>query len=120
MGSQAFVERIGDLLRDRSQTEGLPELKRLRSRPSLDRILGEVAQHFGCEAECWSPGRRSDDAARALAAYLARARFGYSATAIAKRLGYRGPSSVSHAVRRVEKGSDVLRKAAAQLEEKLN
>jgi hypothetical protein len=31
-------------------------------------------------------------------AYLARSRFGYSATAVARRLGYRGPSGVSQAV----------------------
>jgi len=34
---------------------------------------------------------RSDDAARALAAYLGRSRFGYRATAVPERLGYRGP-----------------------------
>jgi chromosomal replication initiation ATPase DnaA len=50
---------------------------------------------------------------------LARCRFGYSATAIAERLGYRGPSSVSHSVRRIEKAPDKLRKIADKLEAKL-
>lgn len=59
LGSQAFVDRIRDLLRGRSEAEDVPELKRLRSRPSLDRILGEVARYFDCKQQCWSAGRRS-------------------------------------------------------------
>ncbi len=120
LGSEAFVDRIRHLLRDRSEAEGVPELKRLRSRPSLDQILAEVATYFDCPEECWSPGRRSDEAARAMAAYLARCRFGYSATAVADRLGYRGPSSVSHAVRRIEKSTAALKAVAADLEAKLS
>ena len=54
LGSQAFVDRIRDLLRGRSEAEDMPERKRLRSRPSLDRILGEVARYFDCKQECWS------------------------------------------------------------------
>jgi putative transposase len=120
VGSQAFTARIGDLLRERHELPGVPELKRLRSRPALDRIVAEVARHFGCDVACWSPGRRSDDATRAVAAYLARCRFGYSATAVAARLGYRGPSSVSHAVRRVEKGPASLQRVAVRLEKELS
>jgi len=119
VGSQAFVDRIGQLLADRATGKGLPELKRLRAKPSLDRIVDAVARHFGCQAGCWSPGRRSDDAARAMAAYVARCGFGYSATVVAERLGYRGPSSVSHAVRRIGEGSPMLRKVAVELEAKL-
>ena len=43
----------------------------------------------------------------------------YRATAVAERLGYRGPSSVSHAPRRIENGSAALRAVAAKLEVKL-
>ncbi len=38
---------------------------------------------------------------------------------LSQRLGYRGPSSVSHAVRRTEKAPDELRKIADKLEAKL-
>ncbi len=48
---------------------------------------------------------------------MGRVRFGYSATAVAERLGYRGPSGVSHAVRR--EAPERLRAIAATLEGKL-
>ena len=73
----------------------------------LDRILSR-----------WSPGRRSDDASRAVAAYLARRRFGYPAGEVAKALGYRGAGSVTRAVARVEPGNERLKHTAANLERK--
>jgi REP element-mobilizing transposase RayT len=115
LGSQAFVERIAHLLDDRPEAEGVPELKRLRSKPPLDQILAAVAAHFGCQLEDWSPGSRSDEAARAVAAYVARCRFGYRATEVAHRLGYRGSSSVSHAVRRIERSPESLKRLAMQV-----
>ena len=83
----------------------------------MDRIVSAVAEHLGCDVARWVRGRRSDDEARALAAYLGRVRLGYSATAVAERLGCRGPSSVSHAVRR--EAPERLRAIAATLEGKL-
>jgi len=94
--------------------------KRLRSKPSLDPIGTEVARHFRCDVACRSPGRRSDDDARALAAYLARSRFGCRATAAAQRRGYGGPNRVSHAVRRIQGGAETLRTAADCLEARLS
>jgi hypothetical protein len=64
------------------------------------------------------PGVR-DDEARALAAHLRRVRFGYRATAVAEHLGYGGPSSVSHAVRRIGEAPERLRAIAARLDGKL-
>jgi REP element-mobilizing transposase RayT len=115
VGSQAFVDRIRRLLKDRPATASLPELKRLRGRPSLRQILYAVSEHFGGDADTWSGGRRSDDASRAVAAYVARSGFGYPATTVAAALGYRGPSSVSHAVRRIENGPESLRAVALAL-----
>lgn len=119
LGSMVFVNRIRGLLEGRERTSGIPELKRLRPRPSLDQILAVVAEHFDCDQSAWSAGRRSDDAARAMAAYLARCTFGYSATAVAETLGYGGPSSVSHAVRRIETASAALQRVARRLKDKL-
>jgi REP element-mobilizing transposase RayT len=119
VGSRAFVERIGRLLGDRPAESALPQLKRLRTRPSLDQIIDLVARHFGCDAADWSHGRRTDDASRAVAACLARRSFGYSATAVAEALGYGGPSSVSHALRRIEAGPEELRTLVRTLETKL-
>jgi chromosomal replication initiation ATPase DnaA len=51
-----------------------------------------------------------------VAAYLGRHSFGYSDTVVAEALGYRGPSTVSHAVRRIEAGSKTLRRTVRQLD----
>jgi len=50
----------------------------------------------------WSPGRRCDNIARAVAAYLGRTLARLPAGGVAAALGYRDPSSVSTACRRVE------------------
>ncbi len=70
--------------------------------------MSAVAEHYGCAADEWSSGRRSDGIARAVAAYLARRRFGYPMAAIAEALGYRGHGSVGTAVSRVETAGSSL------------
>ena len=120
IGSKAFVDRIRGLLDNRTGDAAIPQLRQLVSRPVLARIIEAVAERFGCCGSGWSRGQRSDDAGRALAAYLARRIYGYSATAVAGELGYSSPSSVSHAVRRIERGSDQLRHQADQLAEELS
>ena len=83
-------------------------------------IVGVVGEHFGQDRTRWSPGRRSDDASRAVAAYLARRRFGYPAGEVAKALGYRSAGSVTRAVARVESSNERLKHTAAKLERKLH
>ena len=76
VGSESFAMRVRRLLADRQADQDVPQLERLRARPALDRIVSAVAEHYGCAADEWSSGRRSDGIARAVAAYLARRRFG--------------------------------------------
>ncbi len=52
----------------------------------------------------------------AAAAYLARRRFGYSATAVAAALGYRGHSSVHYAIGRIEQGGPRLSGIVSEIE----
>jgi len=119
LGSKAFVERIGKLLDDRPDDPDVPQLEPLRSRPPLQRIVAVVCDHFGQSPSDWGSGRRRNDAARAVAAYLARRCFGYPLTDIAQTLGYRGHSSVNSAVRRVEQGNRQLQKTVADLTRRL-
>ena len=65
-------------------------------------------------------GWRTNDARRAVTAYLARRRFGHPAGEVAKALGYRSGSSVTRAVARVESGTEQLRRTAAKLEGRLH
>ena len=90
---------------------------------TYDQVLGEFSVFlglgFGQDTTRWSPGRRSDDASRAVAAYLARRRFGYAAGTVAAALGYRSASSIPRAVARVESGNQRLQRTVAKLERSL-
>jgi len=87
--------------------------------PGDDRYRTVVTSHFGVEPGRWAAGRRSDDAARAVAAYLARCRFGHPAAETARALAYRDHSGVGRAVRRVEQGTPELQKTVQTLERRL-
>jgi REP element-mobilizing transposase RayT len=119
VGSERFVARMRGLLRDRPDDDALPQLAPLKPRPSLAKIAETAAAHFGHDASLWQPGRRVDDASRAVAAYLARRHFGYTAKDVAAALGYRGHGGVHTAVARVETGPDNLRKTAEELAREL-
>ncbi len=107
------------ILGDRADDEALPQLDRLREKPSLERIVSLVSEAFAGSDVTWARGRRSDDAGRAMTAYLARRHFGYPAKLIAQVLGYTHSSSVSHAVRRIESGTAQLKTTARRLGRKL-
>ena len=119
LGSEQFVARVRGLLDDRPADRNVPQQEHLRARPPLEEIVRVVGEHFGQDTSCWSPGRRSDDASRAVAAYLARRRFGYPAGTVAAALGYRSASSIPRAVARVESGNQRLQRTVAKLERSL-
>ncbi|HUT10765.1 MAG TPA: hypothetical protein VMY42_09730, partial [Thermoguttaceae bacterium] len=106
-------------LSDRPAERGTPQLQRLRERPPLERILQAVARKFGYAEPPWSSGRRSEDAASAVAAFVARRRFGYPAKAVAEALGYADAGGVTHAIRRIESADDALKKTVDEIERTL-
>ncbi len=116
VGSADFLARIRGMLRQRAPQAALPQVRRLKDRPSLERIVAVVSAHFGQAEAGWLRGQRTDDARRAAAAYLARRRFGYSATAVAAALGYRGHSSVHYAIGRIEQGGPRLSGIVSEIE----
>jgi hypothetical protein len=119
VGTSEFVNRVQRLIDDKPQDPEVPQLRQVRKRPALATITAAVAARFGVEPSRWAGGRRSDDAARAAAAYLARRRFGYSATETAAALGYRDHSGVGRAIRRVEQGTASLQRTVKNLENQL-
>ncbi len=119
LGSAEFADRMRRLLRDRAEDRAMPQLTRLRHRPSLPSIARVVAEHFGADADNWIPQSRHDDASRAVAAYLARREFGYPAKETADALGYRSHGSVRNAVLRVEGGNDRLHRDVRKLKAQL-
>ncbi len=119
LGSTEFVDRVRRMLGERREDQDVPQLRQLQPRPALETIKVKVAVEFAVDPGNWSPGRRSDDAGRAVAAYLARRRFGYSAAAVASTLGYRDHGGVGQAVRRVEHGTAALQHTVKRLEQKL-
>jgi len=66
-------------------------------------VVAAVAAHFGAGRERWRVGHRSDDIARAAAAYVSRRLTGQSTAMMAEAVGYRRSQSVSVACRRVER-----------------
>ena len=78
-----------------------------------------MVEHFGYDEAPWTAGSRSQEVAHAAAAYLARVGFGYSAKSVAEVLNYRDSSGVSHAVKRIEAGTNKLRTAIDRRENKL-
>jgi hypothetical protein len=119
LGSARFVDRVRGMLGERPEDQDVPQLREFRPRPALETIKTEVAAEFGVDAGSWVPGRRSDAAGRAVAAYLARRRFGYSAVAVADAMGYRDHGGVGQAVRRVEHGTAQLQQTVRRLEKRL-
>ncbi len=85
----------------------------------LERIVQAVAESFGTAPSCWSTGRRSDDASRAVAAFLARRRYGYRATEVAKALGYASHGGVVTAIRKIESAGPALRRTVHRLQKRL-
>ncbi len=119
LGSAGFVQRVQDLLATQPADRERPQLARLRRVPSLARIAEVTAARFGADAARWMQGRRDDSMARAVAAWLARRRFGYAAGATARALGYAGPSGVAQAILRVEAERNRLAGALRQVERRL-
>ncbi len=120
IGSDSFVQRVRKLFHGHRIDRAVPQLELVRGRPSLDRIIEVVARELGRNPlDLCRSGLRRDGAARALAAYLARGRFRYSARETATALGYRSHGSVAPAIRRVNEGGSKQRALARRLERRL-
>ena len=119
IGSGAFVSKIRPVLAGKASADSLSPPQRLSDRPSLDRIVSAVSAAFGAHPVSWVSRRRSDDPSRALAAYLARRRFGYPARQVADALGYSSHGGVAVAVRRFEAAGDNLHRKLRRLERTL-
>lgn len=103
LGSDGFVERIEQLLGGSCEEAAQSGPARGRPRPTLEDVLAAVADYYGIDRSAWAPGRRSDGPARAVAAYFAHRLVGEASCCIAEALGYRDPSSVIAACRRIDR-----------------
>ena len=119
LGSDAFVERIRQMVKSRGEDAELPQLSQMRARPDLEVVVRTSAQRFGDDPSRWGEGRRCDGIGRAVAAYVARRLRAASSREIAARLGYRNVSSVAAACRRVQAATENRRfaKTLAELTE---
>ena len=113
------MSRVRRLVDQRPVDLAVPQLERVRARPSLAEIKQAVGEEFGIRPDRWGRGRRSDDASRAVAAYLGRCHFGYRAGEVAREMGYASASGVGQAVKRVEAGNPQLKKSIQRIKQKL-
>ena len=119
LGSESFLSRVRRLVDQRPVDLAVPQLERVRAKPSLAEIKQAVGEEFGIRPDRWGRGRRSDDASRAVAAYLGRCHFGYRAGEVAREMGYASASGVGQAVKRVEAGNPQLKKSIQRIKQKL-
>jgi len=111
IGSEEFVEQVKQKLAIKSRQMNVPQSEAFIIRPSLEVVLTTVAKEYGANRTAWAPGRRSQDASRSLAAYLARHVYGYSGKIVADAMGYRDGGGVTHAVRQVESSRKLIAQA---------
>jgi hypothetical protein len=116
LGSEQFVDEVRGRVRTRKKTSGLPQLKRIRERPTLEEIIQAVAEECRSDTRRWKRRRRSGSYARGLAAFLARRCYGYPTTAVAEALGYSSPSSVNSSIRRVKRVIPAFRERLDRIE----
>lgn len=119
LGSEQYVAEIQALISSDDSGRGLPKLERLRLRPSLEEISQEVAKEVGGNPARWVLGSRIQDNSRALAAYVARSRFGYGTMEVAGALGYASPGSVVFAVHKIGRALEQYRSALQRVEVRL-
>ena len=85
----------------------------------LEGIVAVVPESFGTDPSRWSTARRIDDGSRAVAAFLARRKYGYRAGQVAEALGYASHGGVVTAIGRIENAGAALRRRLRQLEKML-
>jgi REP element-mobilizing transposase RayT len=119
VGSEDFVERIRCLVQDRPADENVPALRQLRVRPDLERIISAAAEAMGEDRSEWQAGRRSDSEGRAVAAFVARRRFGYPTHEVAIALGYTSHTSVTRAIQRIDPPGPSMSRTINRIERQL-
>ncbi len=115
-GSEKFVSKVQALVADRAADASLPQLKQLRDRPSLARIVAATAKVMDVPVKSLTGRRRVDDAGRAVAAHVARVVYGYP---VASALGYRSHGGAASALRRYDRTARRLGRLARAVEKEL-
>jgi putative transposase len=119
IGSLPFIEQIRQRLDDHGSDTASPQLKGLRWRPSLAAIVAATAKQFGTSASELRRRSRADDASRAVAAQVARVRYGYGTLEVSTALGYRSHGGVVAALQRYEASRQRLARIARRVEQDL-
>ena len=101
LGSQAFVDRIKQLVNEPKHEDEVPQARRLRNLP-LETVLEAVAHHFEVESTAFAE-QRNALLARDIAAWLARRLTTQTLRQLTVPFGLTHPDSVSNLTRRAER-----------------
>ncbi len=112
VGSQDFFDQVRVRSSFQEEIRNVPCSSKFVARADLDDVVAACAAVLGVDRSTWWPGRRSDSADRALAAYVCRRRYGYPGRQVAQSLGYRDGGSVTRSLVRVEAKTRLLHAAS--------
>ncbi len=88
LGNEDFVKFIqGKMLSSATDDREIPQLRKLRSRPTLEGIIGTVAKEFKCETDHIIGTGKKGNRAREAAIYLAQLHTGLSGKELGKFFG---------------------------------
>jgi len=88
IGGEGFVNWVQtSIVGKRMEEKEIPQLRRLMPRPALERIIGSVADEFGCSREDIQQSGKKNNRARDIAIYIARSISGMSCKALGESFG---------------------------------
>jgi chromosomal replication initiator protein len=88
LGSKNFIDWVRSTFLSVKRTEReIPQLKELKPRPEIEKIVEEVAKHFKVPAERILKSGRKQNVGRDVAIYLSRELSGLSGKALGRHFG---------------------------------
>lgn len=104
LGDRNFLDwATGKFLPSRKEEKEVPQLKKLKPRPTVDKIVDAVCKEFECEKETLLHKGRKRNLARDVAIHLSRAFSGLSCVDLGKRFGGISGSAVTMRHRKIDK-----------------
>ena len=88
IGSDGFADWVqGSILAKRPEEKEIPQLKKLKPKPAIEKIIEAVANEFGCSRDAIVRSGKKNNQARDIAIYIARTASGNSCKCLGEYFG---------------------------------